>query len=638
MSTLDDESTNLPTALEDNVPAKRQRQSSSRSASWIADHIQTLTNGRRRCSYCSTVFSNKTSTGTIGKHLTRYKVAEPKKDSKLHLFQKSIEGFSKPLSDKQITSAIATYVVSCRLSHEHVESTGFLHFIAQILPGSVAPSSTTISRRIMQMYIVLKLLLKRHLCSLKVACSLTFDGWSNQSLRGFYAVTLHWMNEDNACLEEIILDFFHVLPGPGNGKRCDEYLSQLVASLDLIHPLVAIVSDNGSDAVLTATTAITLLKHDDVATTEHIRCFAHTFQLAIRSITDAIAPSVDRLRSHIASMRASKNMRAMFATMSKTFLGKAYNPPTLDTPTRWNSTHTILRDCIRLKQVIVAILSSNSVSVDVDWDAIDDVTLFLEVPAKVSTQLGLSHYCSLPKAVAANTFSIDHCNRNVDRANQIVADTSKSMLQCLIHHARHLTCNDANIAKFLDLRVSRDILSVDFACDRSVIESLLERQTSSEDVGCSSIEAPLDDEDSDINLFGSSQVIPTKVQSELQMFSLHPQLSRDVDVLEWCKTHKYEYPRLYKLAANYLAVPATSVPSERANSSAKHVFDGRPRLSDTMFKAEICVDSWLRFFQKSRFPLPNDYLVAFENLKGSIDLQDLAKDDPVIQQYLDSNK
>ncbi|KAH9115419.1 hypothetical protein AeMF1_010551 [Aphanomyces euteiches] len=130
--------------------------------------------------------------------------------------------------------------------------------------------------------------------------------------------------------------------------------------------------------------------------------------------------------------------------------------------------------------------------------------------------------------------------------------------------------------------------------------------------------------------------MPSKVQTELQMFTLHPQLSRDVDVLAWWKTHKSEYPRLYKLAANILAVPATSVPSERANSTAKHVFDGRPRLSDTMFKAEICVDSWLSFFQKSKYPLPSDYLAELDSLKASVDLQEMAKDDPVILQYLDS--
>ncbi|KAH9150723.1 hypothetical protein AeRB84_006487 [Aphanomyces euteiches] len=296
----------------------------------------------------------------------------------------------------------------------------------------------------------------------------------------------------------------------------------------------------------------------------------------------------------------------------------------------------MLRDCLKFKQVIVALLSTNSIPVEVDWDAIGDVQSFLEVPARVSTHLGSSDYCSLSKAIAANKFLIDHCNRNLDHDNAVLAEASKAMLDNLIDHARYLNCNVANVAKILDLRVARDSSSVEYACDRSIVESFLEKLTDYDDADCRSLVFPTHDLDNDIDLFGSTSSMPSKVQTELQMFTLHPQLSRDVDVLAWWKTHKSEYPRLYKLAANILAVPATSVPSERANSTAKHVFDGRPRLSDTMFKAEICVDSWLSFFQKSKYPLPSDYLAKLDNLKASVDLQEMAKDDPVILQYLDS--
>ncbi|CAK4080999.1 unnamed protein product, partial [Aphanomyces euteiches] len=78
---------------------------------------------------------------------------------------------------------------------------------------------------------------------------------------------------------------------------------------------------------------------------------------------------------------------------------------------------------------------------------------------------------------------------------------------------------------------------------------------------------------------------------------------------------------------DYLGCPATSVPSERANSAAKRLFEGRARLGDHMFKAEIFVESWLRFAEKAKIDLPTDNLVALNDLAIREDLTEMAKDD-----------
>ncbi|KAH9090471.1 hypothetical protein Ae201684P_014273 [Aphanomyces euteiches] len=309
----------------------------------------------------------------------------------------------------------------------------------------------------------------------------------------------------------------------------------------------------------------------------------------------------------------------MFATVSKTLLGKTYNPPALDTPTRWNSTHVMLRECTKFKQVLVAILSANSISVDVDWRSVEDVQLFLEVPAKVSTQLGTSHYCSLSKAMAANTSLIDHCNRNVDHVNPVIAEASQSMLNSLIHHSKDLTCKVANIAKFLDLRMSRDTTTEEYKCDHSLVETMLEMLPTRDDEVIEVIDSPGIDYDSDIDLFGSTQSTPkTKVQSELQLFARHPQFSRDMDVLLWWKTHRMEYPRLYQLAMNYLAVLATSVPNSVTTCSKQKY-------------------AWIHGcdFSEGWDVRPKRFHAALDELKSMTNLQELAKEDSVIQQYLE---
>jgi hAT family C-terminal dimerisation region len=45
---------------------------------------------------------------------------------------------------------------------------------------------------------------------------------------------------------------------------------------------------------------------------------------------------------------------------------------------------------------------------------------------------------------------------------------------------------------------------------------------------------------------------------------------RDTDVLEWWKRHESDFPALAILAKRYLAIPASSAPSERIFSKLKN--------------------------------------------------------------------
>jgi hypothetical protein len=68
---------------------------------------------------------------------------------------------------------------------------------------------------------------------------------------------------------------------------------------------------------------------------------------------------------------------------------------------------------------------------------------------------------------------------------------------------------------------------------------------------------------------------PTAI-SEFDEYVKAPSILPWEDPLQWWKQHQQLYPRLAGLARKYLAVPASSVPSERIFSSAGH-FDKRHR-------------------------------------------------------------
>ena len=82
----------------------------------------------------------------------------------------------------------------------------------------------------------------------------------------------------------------------------------------------------------------------------------------------------------------------------------------------------------------------------------------------------------------------------------------------------------------------------------------------------------------------SMDVDPSSVnwETELNAYMRVQQVANDTDPLMWWKQHQEEFPRLARMARQYLAVPARSVSPERLFSSVGLVkSDLRGRLLDT---------------------------------------------------------
>lgn len=113
-----------------------------------------------------------------------------------------------------------------------------------------------------------------------------------------------------------------------------------------------------------------------------------------------------------------------------------------------------------------------------------------------------------------------------------------------------------------------------------------------------------------------------------------PSVEQNGDLVNWWCTNRSTFPNLFNLATEILAIPASSVPSERANSIAKIIYEGREMLDDELFKAEICSKSWVGLFEKLNLPLPMDFDLTFRDLKLSDQaLLDMAKDDTMIDYF-----
>lgn len=83
--------------------------------------------------------------------------------------------------------------------------------------------------------------------------------------------------------------------------------------------------------------------------------------------------------------------------------------------------------------------------------------------------------------------------------------------------------------------------------------------------------ADADDWLEDVYVAGESQIpVAELVEREITRYMSSGRQTTDtaLTLLEWWKKNQYEYPRLSKLARRILAIPASSVPSERVFSLA----------------------------------------------------------------------
>jgi len=85
----------------------------------------------------------------------------------------------------------------------------------------------------------------------------------------------------------------------------------------------------------------------------------------------------------------------------------------------------------------------------------------------------------------------------------------------------------------------------------------------------------------------------TVQQDELELYFKAPRAPMRADALQWWKVHESEYPNLAALARDYLAIPATSVPIERAFSGGVDlVSKKRCNLGAETIQACMCLKNW----------------------------------------------
>ncbi|GJV59790.1 zinc finger BED domain-containing protein RICESLEEPER 2 [Tanacetum coccineum] len=315
------------------------------------------------CKWCPAVFkadSHRHGTRHLNNHYPNCEsnpdVEKLKKQKKL-AFKKSIgekdEGGTNSgtletwkYDEKVIKESLIKLIVLAELPFKFVEHPAFIKFSSDMQPRFNMPSRFKIARDISKFYLEERKSLFNFLSKDSTTVHLTTDTWTSSCKRmNFMVLTAHFIDDD-WVMHKRIINFrpIHSHRGVDIGRALLECITGWG-----IKNVMTVTVDNiaSNDKALEYLVENLPTKYDN-GKHFHIRCMAHILNLIVKDGLKTYKKEVDTIALAVKYIKHSSQRVTNFkesvenATDSKKFLIS-------ECPTRWNSTHDMLKTAIELK-------------------------------------------------------------------------------------------------------------------------------------------------------------------------------------------------------------------------------------------------------------------------------------------------
>lgn len=295
------------------------------------------------------------------------------------------------LTQKQVDTMIARYIISSGLSFNHVRSPEFLQFMADLQPGRTVLCKPTLVKRLQEKFKEMKTHVTQEMGKVEHVCT-TADMWS-EAKKSFLGVTAHFLTPD---LERMSFALAcRRIQGRHTFDVLAQHLEEILSEYKILKKTEGMVTDNGSNfckAFRIFGTALEVepcqvglqaqslaqeateqadedggedlefQEIDEILSPEendqealyhlprHFRCASHTLNLIVtKDAEEALkVASYKRVsRSTFAKLQALWNKQersSTFADLVKEKLGIYFIVPNV---TRWNSTFQAMDRCKR---------------------------------------------------------------------------------------------------------------------------------------------------------------------------------------------------------------------------------------------------------------------------------------------------
>jgi uncharacterized C2H2 Zn-finger protein len=590
---------------------------------------------------CGTEFKlNSTTSSNLSRHVQKkHPQLLPQKKTSMNAMKQTTLSFSKqnsiipPFSDENFQQYLTNLFVVQDLPFLLLESSEFRDLLLLMRPGTRIIKADALKNRIMDYFKKTKAQMTVFFSSIDSRISFTTDVWTSPNDLAFMAITAHWISAD-FHIHSLLIDFVELF-GSHSGVNIEKAFSQSLIECNVFDKKLAITLDNAynNDTFISA-----LMERDPSFDKEHhIRCFGHILNLCAQDALALVKDELSGIRDYIkAIIHRPKRLQQLKDDFEESG-GKDFVKPMLDVKTRWNSTADMIIRAFRLRDglsitmeslfheanakkrrkvkgkgrsVIVAEMEEEESFVQITeehWKNLSDILHVLEPLKKATELLSGDSYPSLNMVVPCYVMLMNHlerlssCNdvgRSIYTESDFKVDASKAALMKLNTYY-DVSSELCTIATVLDPRHKLDFYKSDQKTSadnpeeiRSYVKSFYNRDYAS---GTSSNPSP-EKPSLLAELFKQSTTHYTE-QSEFDVYLSEPVARHHskFNVLDYWKINSDRFPNLSRMARDYLAVPGTSTPSERAFSGGRQLItDFRCRLKGETITACMLLKSWRR--------------------------------------------
>ncbi|KAM4546398.1 E3 SUMO-protein ligase ZBED1-like [Fundulus diaphanus] len=396
-------------------------------------------------------------------------------------------------------------------------------------------------------------------------------------------------------------------------------LLDVVEEWQLTDKSVVLVTDNAANMICAA----------EIGKFPHVKCFAHTLNLAVQRALKlpTVSRLLDRVRRVAAYFHRSTKAKHLFEENQKVVL-KLTSPLKLitDVATRWNSGLDMMERFLQLQAAVHATLLSPALNVD-EGDIVTlsradlanveeavktlkpvkDATVFMSEESSPTVSLIAPVYAQLLQSMSdtigdqplirdvKNAIKTDLLKRYNSGAEKKILHTSSALdprfkglpflteeerldvyagvtseAASLEYESRRRTEADEAPGGTGSSGTKEDLLSVDDNVSDSAGPSAPKRRASSLLV---SLLGPAFNAISEPAV--QSKTADAIAEEEMELYCRCPAVPLSEDPLDWWHRHKGTFPLLSRLAKTYLCIPGTSVSAERVFSTAGDVITAK---------------------------------------------------------------
>ncbi|XP_011668672.1 zinc finger BED domain-containing protein 1 isoform X2 [Strongylocentrotus purpuratus] len=562
-----------------------------KAKSFVWNHFEKLNDKETKCKICNTILAYHHSTGSMISHInfkhpnvSRSTTGPRSHQDKMPTSMRKETG-SPPRSSK-ITKLIASMIGEVNLPISMVEEPSFRELLRYIEPEYTAPSQKSMTSQLRLLYDTKKANIKADLTN-AASVAVTIDSWTSRTQEGYMTLTAHMVDEQWQS-HALVLETSPVVAVDDEGSTIPDrhikvmladQLRRVVEDWGLLEKVSAVVHDNGTNMKDIGMDALLVID---------VGCAAHTLQLAVnRGIESSFQIStMIRAANRLVCHFKHSAIAAKALEMKQDSKGQQKKKLVSSVATRWNSVLDMLERLIEVRWSISCVLSDRNVTTlaeatDLEmtanqWSLAETFIPCLK-PLKVaaavlSAEENLS--CSVVHPIISGLLQ-NHLVVNMDDGEVIrnFKDMTRDQLESLFrqpdYHVRTAAMGAAVDPRYKDLNFLH-------LADKEKIRTELLRCLEALQEVRDNAEPDVDDEDAadpelGIDFLMGTTAGPARERSadeEYDEFLSQMPVQLTVNPLTWWQGNYGRFPLLQQLARKYLAIPATSVPSERVFSAA----------------------------------------------------------------------